>query len=288
MKKHIGIAIAVIAFACFLPNASRAASPAEAESGKILLDFSSHGEAWYVSPQTQSRVSLGRPDEALERLKDHAVYVSFGNISRLSEDPAAPAQDAAYAKAEAGLVLAPDDLVGAAWYVDPATGIRHRLATSSDAWDVMRLLGTPASKATLDAIPVEAAAKEGKTAVAIVKDVKTADTLELTDGRDVRILSVETPSNPELQDAAIAKLRELAKGKVVVLERDVTSTDASGTPLRHVHAGVANLGYELVRNGLAFHAISFPDYKYAELLIVGGIDAARMKKGFWDNPSNQK
>lgn len=288
MKKHIGIAIAAIAFACFLPNATRAASPADAESGRILLDVSSHGEAWYVNPQTHMRVSLGRPAEALERLRDRAVYVSFDNISRLSDDPAKPGDDAAYAEAEAGLVLAPDDLIGAAWYVDPATGIRHRLATPSDAWDVMRLLGRPASAATLKAIAVEGAAKEAKTVVAVVKDVKTADTLELADGSDVRILSVETPSNPELQAAAVAKLRELAKGKTVVLERDVTSKDASGIPLRHVHAGAANLGYELVRNGLAFHAISFPDFKYAELLIVGGIDAARMKKGFWDNPSNRK
>ncbi len=286
MKKHIGIAIAVIAFACFLPNPSRAASPAEASSGRILLDVSSHGEAWYVNPQTRMRTYLGRPAEALERLRDRAVYVSFDNISRLSADPAVPGADAAYAAAEAGLVLAPDDVIGAAWYVD-AAGIRHRLATPADAWEIMRA-GTPASKATLAAIPVEGAPKEGKTAIAIVKDVKTADTLELADGRKVRILSVTTPSNPDLQEAAMAELRALAKGKTVVLERDVTAAAADGALLRHVHAGAANLGYELVRNGLAFHDISSPDYKYAELLVVGSIDAARMKKGFWDNPSNRK
>lgn len=287
MKKHIGLAIIAAAFACFLPNPSLAASPAEAESGKILLDVSSHGEAWYVNPQTHMRASLGRPAEALERLKDRAVYVSFANISRLSDDPAKPADDAGYAKAEAGLVLAPDDLIGAAWYVDPATGIRHRLATPSDAWEIMRA-GTPASKATLAAIPIEGETPYQKTEVARVKDVKDADTLELEDGRKVRILNVDTPSNPDLQAAAVAKLKELVKGGSVLLERDVATKDADGALLRHVHVGAANLGYELVRNGLAFHDIRFPDYKYAELYIVGGIDAARAYKGFWDNPSNRK
>ncbi|MEY4744233.1 MAG: nuclease ue [Candidatus Parcubacteria bacterium] len=287
MKKSIGFAIAMMAFVLFLPNASHAATVADAESGKILLDVSSHGEAWYVNPQSRMRVYLGRPAEALDRLRERAAFVSFDNISRLSDDAAKPCEDAAYAKAESGLVLAPDDVIGAAWYVDPATGIRRRLATPADAWEVMRQ-GIPATKATLKAIPIEGEASAPKTEVARVKAVTSAGTLELADGRNVRILSVDTPSNPELQEAAVAEIRGLVKGGTVLLERDVTAKDADGTLRRHVHAGAANLGYELVRNGLAFHDIRFPDYKYAELYIVGSIDAARLKRGFWDNPSNNK
>ncbi|HTM68362.1 MAG TPA: hypothetical protein VL426_03615 [Candidatus Binatia bacterium] len=288
MKRSIGIALAAAAIGWFLPLATHAmeAAPADPNLGKVLLDVSSHGEAWYVNPQTRARVYLGRPEEALERLKDRAVYIGFENIARIGEAEGQPC-DADYAKAQAGLVLAPDDLVGAAWYVDPATGMRERLAVPDDAWRIMRA-GTPASAATLAAIPVEASVAPEKTAVAIVKKVRNADTLELESGKTVRILSVTTPSNPELQEAAIAKLRPLVEGKPVLLERDRSGDDVDGAMLRHVHAGAANLGYELVRGGLAFHDIKFPDYKYAELYIVGSIDAARLRKGFWDNPSNRK
>lgn len=280
------MAVAAAAVAWFLPLATQAkTAPSEAHLGEVLLDVSAHGEAWYVNPQSHARVYLGRPAEALERLRDRAVYIGFANIARLPESQGQPT-DEAYAKAQAGLVLAPDDVLGAAWYVDPATGVRKRLATPEDAWKVMRE-GVPASAATLAAIPVEASSPQAETTIAVVKKVRSADTLELADGKTVRILSVSTPSNPELQEAAMAKLRELAEGKPVLLERDRSGDDIDGAALRHVHAGAANLGFELVRDGLAFHDIKFPDYKYAEMIIVGSIDAARTKKGFWDNPSNR-
>lgn len=285
MKKHIVIALAAIAFVLWLPAETHAASPAAEHLGKVLLDVSAHGEAWYVNPQTHMRVYLGRPADALERFRDRAIYVSFANVSRVPEDPACTCEPE-YRKAVAGMVLAPDDLVGAAWYVDPSTGTRRRLATPDDAWQIMRT-GTPASSATLKAIPVEVEQGAAKTEVARVKDVKNADTLVLENGGTVRILNVDTPSNPELQEAAAVKLRALVKDGTILLERDAVANDVDGAKLRHVHVGGANLGYELVRNGLAFHDITFPSYKYAELYIVGGLDAARLRKGFWDNPSNK-
>ena len=286
LKRSIGLAIAAAAVGWLLPLGTRAMeTPAEPHLGKVLIDVSSRGEAWYVNPQTRARVFLGRPAEALERLKERAVHVSFANIARLPAAEGEPRDDA-YAKAQAGLVMAPDDLVGASWYVDPSTGMRLRLAVPDDAWAIM-LRGTPASAATLAAIPVEATAPPAKTALGVVKKVKSADTLELEGGKTVRILSVTTPSNPELQEAAMAKLRPLVEGRTVLLERDHSGDDIDGAALRHVHAGIKNLGYELVRGGLAFHDIKYPDYKYAELLIVGQLDAARSLKGFWDNPSNR-
>jgi endonuclease YncB( thermonuclease family) len=285
MRKEFRIALFSFAFAFVLPAAAHAAGPADAYAGKIVLDVSSHGEAWYVDPHTRMRSFLGRPAEALERLRDHAVMLSFGEIARLSDDPALPG-DATYASQVAGEVLVPDDLVGAAWYADPSTGLRERLATPNDAWLVMRA-GTPVSKAVLKAIPVEGA-KPSKTQIAVVKDVVDGTTLALMDGRKVRVLNVDVPSNPDLQAAAVAKLATLAKGKTVLLERDVRGTDADGTLLRHVYAGTTDVGYELVRDGLAFQDVAFPDVENAEQYIVGGLDAMRLKRGFWNNPSNQR
>jgi endonuclease YncB( thermonuclease family) len=291
MRKHYGIALFSLAFACFLPAAAHAAEPvegapvtivataADALAGRVLIDAGRHGEAWYVNPQSRMKVFLGRPADALERLKDRAVFVSFGNIARLAETADA-STDAAYGQAVAGDVLAPDDLVGAAWYVNPATGLRMRLATADDAWLVMRT-GSPVPHATIDAIPTEPPAAPKVTVARVLKAV-SGDTLELTDGKKVRLLSVSVPSNPDLQAAAMARLDALSAGRTVLLEKDGKDTDANGTEWRFVHAGPANLSYELVRGGLAFQEIDFPNYKYAELLIVGSIDAERLKKGFWN------
>src|SRR5687768_18105490 len=133
MKRSIGIAIAAAAIGWFLPFATHAMEgmPADPMMGRVLLDVSSHGEAWYVNPQTHERVYLGRPAEALERLKDRATYATFANITRVPEAAGEP-RDEDYEKAVAGKVLAPDDLVGAAWYVDPGTHTRRRLATPED------------------------------------------------------------------------------------------------------------------------------------------------------------
>ncbi len=280
MRKSFYSAIATTMFMCsLLPIASRAADPAENVLGRVLIDTGRHGEAWYVNPQTRMKVSLGRPADALERLKASAISVTYGNIARLANTLGAPFEES-YAKAVAGEVLAPSDLIGAAWYVDPIIGLRKKIATPEDAWQIMRA-GCPASSATIDAIPSQASSAPTVVA-AVVKKAIAGNMLELADGRTVVLLSVDVPVNPEMQQAAIARLNALVAGKTVLLERDWKDTDAEKRLLRFVHIGDVNVNYELVRYGFAFHAIDFPNYKYAELLIVGGIDAGRFKRGFWD------
>lgn len=278
--------IVMTAAVLLMPLASHAAvSAAAGNLGKILIDTSGHGEAWYVNPQTRMRVYLGRPDEALARLQSRANFVIMDNIARVSETSGS-ASDEKYVTAVSGFVLAPEDVLGASWYVDPATKTRKRLATPADAWEIMKH-GEPASAATLRAIPVEPAESTARIATAKVKEVLSAGILSLTDGTKVRILSVTTPSNPDLQAAAVAKLKSVIGTGTVTLERDVDQKDTDGTLVRHVFAGEVNLGYELVRDGMAFHDISFPNYRYAEQLIVAQMDAARLKRGFWLNESTK-
>ncbi len=288
MQHRLAVTVSAAATLLFLPLAAFAATPGAAAKnnlGKILIDSSHHGEAWYVNPQTYMRVYLGRPDEALVRLQRRANHVSSDNIARVS-DVSGAASEAGYVAAVSGFVLSPDDLLGASWYVDPATKTRQRLATPADAWDIMKH-GTPANAATLKAIPVEPEDAPSRLTMARVKDVLSADTLLLTDGHKVRILSVGTPTNPDLQAIAVAELKAVIGEGAVTLERDVDEKDADGTLVRHVFAGETNLGYELVRDGMAFHEISFPNVLHAEQLIVGQMDAARLKRGFWLNESTK-
>ena len=93
--------MATVVLACALPLITHAATAPDALLGKILIDTGRHGEAWYVNPQSRMKVELGRPADALSRLKDRAVYVGFVNIARLAERDGEKT-DAAYAKKVSG------------------------------------------------------------------------------------------------------------------------------------------------------------------------------------------
>jgi endonuclease YncB( thermonuclease family) len=279
MKRFLYAAALVLAGFLFLPGTTLAAEDAaKPYLGKVLIDVSSKGEAWYVNPQTYMRVYLGRPDEALERFTARAIHVTFANISRLSETGGADSE-ASYAGQVAGYVLSPSDLPGAAWYVDPSTGTRKRLATAADAWEIMRT-GTPVTGAALAAIAKEPTDPPAVTE-ATIQEVVSADTLRMTDGKTVKLLGIEVPSNPEIQDAARARIAQVVNGSKVTLEADVDRQDRDGNLLRYVSAGGVMLNYDLVRQGIAFHAIEAPNFKHAELLIVGAIDALAQKRGVY-------
>jgi endonuclease YncB( thermonuclease family) len=157
-----------------------------------------------------------------------------------------------------------------------------RLATPDDAWKILRS-GTPVSSKVIDAIPVEAEPAPRVTVAPQEPVAQDANTLAFGDGTKVKLLSVETPANPELQAAAKALITaRLAKAGKVLLERDAKGDAQDGTAQRFVHAGEVNLSQDLIRNGLAFPAIDFPNYRYAEQLIVASLDAQRLKRGFWD------
>jgi hypothetical protein len=274
------VSSAAVAAAMFFPAICSAADASKEYAGKILLDVANHGEAWYVNPQSLMRVYLGRPHEALDRLKARAVAVNFSNIERLPLEGQG-AGDAAYASGRAGFVVAPNDVIGAAWYVHPTLKFRMRLATPEDAWLVMRT-GIPVVPATLKGITVEPEQSPQVVGEFAVKSIDTADTMTLEGGTKVRLLSVDIPANSDLQEDAMNRLKEAIAGGKVRLEMDSKDTDAEGRRLRFAFAGDVNLNYDLVRNGLAFHAIEWPNYKYAELLIVGSVDAMNQKRGFWN------
>lgn len=277
MKKIFGLLLVLLGFLFFPAMASAAPAP-KALAGKVLIDVSGHGEAWYVNPRSLMKVYLGRPEQALERLKNRAVFVSYDNIARIGETPDT-VTDAEYTGQQSGYVMSPSDVIGASWYVDPATKLRRRLATANDAWEIMKQ-GTPANAKTLASIDTEPQDEPVITTVT-VKEVTSATTLTLTNGKTVRLLSVDVPPNPELQAKAIARLTELTKGKTVTLESDARKNDPDGSQLRFVSVGGVNLNNELVRSGFAFAVPESPNFKYAEMLIVAFTDAERHKNGFW-------
>ena len=283
MRKFLTCAVIVMATFLVLPNVSHAASASPEQLGKILIDGERNGEAWYVNPQTHMKVYLGRPHEALERLSRSGINISFVSIARLSESVAVP-QDDEYAVAVSGFVLNPKDVLGASWYVNPVTGRRMRLATPHDAWMVMQT-GASVPSSAIDGITEELAPEATFISAAVV-EVESANILKLADGTRVQLLSVEIPDNPELQEAAMALISSRVAHTTVTLERDKKSLAPDATPYRFVHANGVNISHDLIRNGLAFPDIKYPNYRYAEMFQVAFLDAARLEVGFW-NPIYQ-
>jgi endonuclease YncB( thermonuclease family) len=278
MKKII-VAISLLAVA-LSPSVIDAVEFPEHLVGRVVIDVSSNGEAWYVNPSTQMRVYLGRPDEALERLIARATYVNYMSIARIAPDNGKPENsDSEYLADVGGAVIAPNDVIGAAWYVDPDRGVRRRLANANDAWLIMRD-AVPVTAADLSPIPVEGLDNPRYERVR-VSEIVDAVTILLEDGRTIELASLSVPDNEDLQLAAMERLQELLLEREVVMERGSKSGGSEGLLKRFLHADNVNVNCDLVRRGLAFDEISFPHFLYAEQLIVSRLDAMRHGNGFW-------
>lgn len=114
--------------------------------------------------------------------------------------------------------------------------------------------------------------------IAIVKRVIDGDTIELSDGRKVRYIGVNSPEMTDKR-AAVLKLAQLAKaeniklteGKTVEMEKDVSETDKYGRLLRYVYVDNEMINLKMVQLGMAAVATYPPDIKHKEFFV----DAAK-------------
>lgn len=122
--------------------------------------------------------------------------------------------------------------------------------------------------------------------------VVDGDTVDLADGRTVRLLGLDTPEthNPNLTgpqplgEEATARLRALAEGKSVALEPDATDRDHYGRSLRHLWLGRTLLAEVLLREGLGRAYIIPPDTRHAARLRAAEAEARAAKRGLWGLP----
>ncbi len=129
--------------------------------------------------------------------------------------------------------------------------------------------------------------------VARVARVIDGDTIELTDGRKIRYIGIDTPESvdPRQPVACFAKEaseknREFVLGKEIELEKDVSETDRFGRLLRYVYVNVGNtemmVNEGLVREGFARASSYPPDIKYQERLRIAEQVAREVGRGLWE------
>lgn len=128
---------------------------------------------------------------------------------------------------------------------------------------------------------------------ATVKRVIDGDTIELTDGRKVRYIGIDTPETVDPRKPvqcfgreAAAKNRELLENKEIELEKDISETDRYGRILRYVYSGDSMVNEELVKGGFATSSTFPPDVKYQERFIDAEKLARQENQGLWGSCSS--
>jgi len=122
-----------------------------------------------------------------------------------------------------------------------------------------------------------------------VKRVIDGDTIELSDGRRVRYIGIDTPEKgyeKEKKDECFAyqaseKNRNLVEGKNVELLKDISATDKYGRLLRYVFVEGELVQEELLREGYADVLTIPPDVRNAKSFRELRDLAREEKRGLW-------
>lgn len=156
---------------------------------------------------------------------------------------------------------------------------------------LLLLNDSSSSSAAVNTDKLETATKSGSIAsgtTATVIRIIDGDTIEISGGRKVRYIGVDTPETQDPRTKlecygkeATAKNRELVAGQVVTLVRDVSDTDQFGRLLRYVYKGDVFVNDELVKEGYARASRYPPDVRFAELFRDSEREARENAKGLW-------
>jgi len=127
----------------------------------------------------------------------------------------------------------------------------------------------------------------------VVRRVVDGDTVELTDGRLVRYIGIDTPEvrrkeherwivDPEpMAEEASAFNRQLVEGKEVRLEYDVQSYDRFGRVLAYVYVGDVMVNAQLLMDGYAQPLTIPPNVKHATWFRTLAQQARQAGRGLW-------
>lgn len=77
------IVIFIIIFLFFPVLLIKADSIAENTAGRILIAVQSHGEAWYVNPDTLARFYLGRPADAFALMRGQGIGITDNDLKKI-------------------------------------------------------------------------------------------------------------------------------------------------------------------------------------------------------------
>lgn len=132
-------------------------------------------------------------------------------------------------------------------------------------------------------------------AAAVVKRVGDGDTLQLADGRRLRLVGINTPelrngggaAQPQAEAARRALAQMLPAGSALYLQPDDEPTDRHGRLLAHAFRSREgdSVAAELLRRGLGFRVAIPPNLAYQDCYADAERQARRAGLGVWREPA---
>lgn len=130
-----------------------------------------------------------------------------------------------------------------------------------------------------------------------VSRIVDGDTIELSNGKKVRYIGMDTPEIVDPRKPvqcfgreAARRNKELVEGNAVRLEKDVSEVDKYGRLLRYVYLPAASatgteifVNLELIKEGYATAFTYPPDVKHAKEFKSAEIEARNAKRGMWSS-----
>jgi micrococcal nuclease len=142
---------------------------------------------------------------------------------------------------------------------------------------------TPAGRVTVTVAvtPANPSTPAGEDTVTVAR-VLDGDTVELTNGRRVRYIGINTPERgqPYYQEATAANQR-LVEGKTVRLEFDADTFDQYGRSLAYVWVGQVMANLEMVKQGYANAYTVPPNVRYENEFRQAEREAREAGRGLW-------
>jgi endonuclease YncB( thermonuclease family) len=279
----------ILVFCIFLAAAFHSVKAKTAEdklSGMILIQTEGKGEAWYVDPVSRQRCYLGRPSDALRIMRGLGLGIRTAELEKY--------QKTKFPSRLSGRIVLDVGRKGEAYYVYPQNLRGRFLGKPQDALRVMAELGLGANDKTLAGVPVNLKyplnAKGGNPAAIGINAKETStvayivdgDTVELSDGRRVRYIGIDTPERDDhFYTQAKQANSELVLNKEIIMERDISDKDKYGRLLRYVYVDGLFVNEHLVRQGYAKIFTYPPDVKYVQIFKSAQASARNSKAGMW-------
>ncbi len=151
--------------------------------------------------------------------------------------------------------------------------------------DWKNILPTQETKVSPAVTPVLGTTTSG----VLVTRVIDGDTLQIQDGRKVRLIGIDAPEKKGIEcysNESSKYLESLVLGQSVTLEKDVSETDRYGRLLRYVYKDSASINETLISEGYAFALTYPPDVKYSVKFKIAEKSAKDFKKGLWGGCNN--
>jgi micrococcal nuclease len=267
-------------------------------SGKILLQVESKGEAWYVEPSSQSRLYLGRPDDAFRIMRSFGLGISDDDLKKITKQ-GEPAKSDSLARKLSGKILLQTQGKGEAWYINPVDLRRYYLGRPADAFLVMRKLGLGVKNSDLENIPLHKSqtskkSVEPSSVLYRVLRVIDGDTVNVEmDGESatIRLIGLDTPESVHPTMAvecfgleASERAKSLLTGQSVSLENDSSqdNIDKYGRYLRYLFLkDGTNFNMKMIADGYGYEYTYFLPYKYQKDFKAAQVEAKTQGKGLW-------